>query len=467
MQRKLVIIGAGSAMFTQGLVADMILVGDEWDLHLVDVDPENLSVAHRLAQQLIAHRAAPIKLTATLDRRQSLPGADVVVCTFGVGGRRAWEQDVFVPRTFGIFQPVGDSVMPGGISRAMRQIPIAVGIAQDMVELCPHALLINYANPMSAIVRAIGKTTDLNVLGLCHGVNHVQEYLAAIAGVPAGEVGLNAIGVNHCTWITDIRHRGRTLWPAIEQVLAEHPAQLPDKEDPFAAAAPFSWELYRLHGAFPAVLDRHVTEFYPALCRPGAYYGRTLGVDAFSLEGTIRAGDEIFAEMAAVASGEQPLDEDVFSHAPGEHEQLVTILACLAGRGSGVFSVNLPNNGRDVRGGGKIIGDRVEKRLDAFVPEGRPAENGDEFQIDRCGANGAFQFRQVDFLFCEVFVHDPVIFVRQSLHKHFAILGRFLQKIVGNRKFLESSTQGFILPLNGLHSEKVNDTAESVLRSPG
>ena len=346
MQRKLVIIGAGSAMFTQGLVADMILVGDEWDLHLVDIDPENLSVAHRLAQQLIAHRAAPIKLTATLDRRQSLPDADVVVCTFGVGGRRAWEQDVFVPRTFGIFQPVGDSVMPGGISRAMRQIPIAVGIAQDMVELCPHALLINYANPMSAIVRAIRKTTDLNVLGLCHGVNHVQEYLAAIAGVPAGEVGLNAIGVNHCTWITDIRHRGRTLWPVIEQVLAEHPAQLPDKEDPFAAAAPFSWELYRLHGAFPAVLDRHVTEFYPALCRPGAYYGRTLGVDAFSLEGTIRAGDEIFAEMAAIASGEQPLDEDVFDHAPGEHEQLVTILACLAGRGSGVFSVNLPNNGR-------------------------------------------------------------------------------------------------------------------------
>jgi len=346
MQRKLVIIGAGSAMFTQGLVADMILIGDEWDLHLVDVDPENLSVAHRLAQQLIAHKAAPITVTATLDRRQSLPAADVVVCTFGVGGRRSWEQDVFVPRTFGIFQPVGDSVMPGGISRAMRQIPIAVGIAQDMAELCPHALLINYANPMSAIVRAIRKTTAVTVLGLCHGVNHVQEYLATIAGVPVHEVGLNAIGVNHCTWITDVPHHGHTLWPVIEQAMAAHPAGLPDKEDPFSAAAPFSWELYRMHGAFPAVLDRHVTEFYPAICRPGAYYGRTLGVDAFSLEGTIRAGDETFAEMAAIASGERPLDAAIFNHVPGEHEQLVMILACLAGRGRGVFSVNLPNNGR-------------------------------------------------------------------------------------------------------------------------
>ena len=288
MKRKLVIIGAGSAVFTQGLVADMILIGDEWDLHLVDVNPENLSVAHRLAQQLIARRNAPIQLTATLDRREALPGADAVVATFGVGGRRAWEQDVFVPRTFGIYQPVGDSVMPGGISRALRQIPIAVGIAQDMAELCPHALLINYANPMSAIVRAIRKTTDVNVIGLCHGVNHVQEYLAGLAGVPAPEVGLNVIGVNHCTWILDVRHQGLSLWPAIEQALAAQPPQLPDKEDPFAGAAPFSWELYHLHGAFPAVLDRHVTEFYPALCRPGAYYGRTLGVDAFSFEGTIR-----------------------------------------------------------------------------------------------------------------------------------------------------------------------------------
>ncbi len=346
MKRKLVIIGAGSAVFTQGLVADMILIGDEWNLHLVDVDPANLSVAHRLAQQLIARRNAPIQLTATLDRCESLPGADAVVATFGVGGRRAWEQDVFVPRTFGIFQPVGDSVMPGGIARALRQIPVAVGIAQDMEELCPHALLINYANPMSAIVRAIRKTTDVKVIGLCHGVNHVQEYLAELAGVPAPEVGLNVIGVNHCTWILGVRHQGLSLWPAIEQALAAQPPQLPDKEDPFAGAAPFSWELYRLHGAFPAVLDRHVTEFYPALCRPGAYYGRTLGVDAFSFEGTIRAGDETFAEMAAIANGEQPLDETVFNHMPGEHEQLVMILSCLAGRGSGVFSVNLPNNGR-------------------------------------------------------------------------------------------------------------------------
>ncbi|HXF64308.1 MAG TPA: hypothetical protein VNK95_21950 [Caldilineaceae bacterium] len=344
--RKVVLIGAGSAVFTQGLVADMILTGEPWEVHLVDVNEENLRVAHGVVQRMLAARPAQVTVHATVDRRAALPGADVVVCTFGVGGRRAWEQDVFIPRKYGIFQPVGDSVMPGGISRAMRHVPLAVAIARDVQELCPQALFVNYANPMTAITRAIRKTTGLPVLGLCHGVIHVQGYLARLAGVPLHETAVTAIGVNHCTWITEFRHRGKPAWDKVEATLAAQPPQLPPPGAPFSDAAPFSWELYGLYGAFPAVQDRHVTEFYPALCREGAYYGRTLGVDAFSFEGTIARGDENFAKMAAVAAGQAPLDEKVFAHAPGEHEQLVTILDCLAGKGQGVFSVNLPNAGR-------------------------------------------------------------------------------------------------------------------------
>ncbi len=90
-------------------------------------------------------------------------------------------------------------------------------------------------------------------------------------------------------------------------------------------------------------MDRHVTEFYPGLCRAEAY-GRT-GRERLQPGGR-SAGDKTFAKMAAIACGEQPLDEKVFQHAPGEHEQLVMILECLAGKGRGVFSVNLPNGGR-------------------------------------------------------------------------------------------------------------------------
>jgi alpha-galactosidase len=349
---KIVIIGAGSVSFTQGLIADMILTGGEWDIHLVDVNPENLGVAHGVVQRIVDHTGAVVRLTPTMERREALPGADAVVCTFGVGGRRAWEQDVFVPRRYGIYQPVGDSVLPGGISRAMRHVPLAVAIAQDILELCPDARFINYANPMTAITRAIRKATGAEVIGLCHGVNHTQSYLAEIAGLPLDETAISVIGVNHCTWITEFRHQGRSIWPLLHDRLSGAEAQsrlgeaASSADAPFSEYAPLSWELFKLYGAFPAPLDRHVAEFFPALCREGAYYGRTPGVNAFSFEGTIESGDREFASMARIASGEAPLNTEILDHAPGEHEQLVTILQALRGEGSGLFSVNLPNAGR-------------------------------------------------------------------------------------------------------------------------
>ena len=143
-RKALVLIGAGSAMFTRGLVQDMIADGGEWELRLVDVNPESLDIARRLSQRLVEARDVPIVVRATEDRRELLSGADAVVTTVGVGGRRAWEQDVFVPRQFGIYQPVGDTCMPGGISRALRMVPPMVDIANDVAALCPDAIFINY-----------------------------------------------------------------------------------------------------------------------------------------------------------------------------------------------------------------------------------------------------------------------------------------------------------------------------------
>src|SRR5438270_11262740 len=112
-------------------------------LPLVDVDPEALQVAERLTRKLLDLPKSPIRLSAATDRRAVLSGATAVICTIGVGGRRAWEQDVFIPRKYGIFQPVGDTAMPGGSSRALRMIPAMVGIAKDVLDLAPQALFFN------------------------------------------------------------------------------------------------------------------------------------------------------------------------------------------------------------------------------------------------------------------------------------------------------------------------------------
>ncbi|UCC63836.1 MAG: hypothetical protein JSV36_01910 [Anaerolineae bacterium] len=361
MTKKIVLVGAGSAMFTQGLVADLILAPDlgPWDLALVDVDPPALETAEGLSRRMVEAGGAKIAISASTDRRDLFPGADVVVSTVGVGGRRAWEADVFIPRRYGVYQPVGDSVMPGGISRAMRMIPALVDIARDVKALCPEAWFFNYANPMTANCWAIRRATGVPVVGLCHGTFHVERQLAGFIGAPPKEVTSLFVGLNHLTFIFDLRWRGRDAWPLVRARLARERGEPYDLEgwgqefpemgvvgETFKAADnPFSWSLFEAYGAYPAVNDRHVVEFFPGRFPQGRYYGRTLGVDAFSIEDTIAWGDEIYADMRAQALGEEPLDEGVFERAEGEHEQLLDILRSIERDERRVFAANLPNQG--------------------------------------------------------------------------------------------------------------------------
>jgi len=338
MRKKLVLIGAGSAMFTQGLLADIIKEESlgPWEVGLVDINPEALSVAYNLAKKMVDAKDANIKVEQSTDRKDLLPNADIVITTIGVGGRRAWETDVFIPRKYGIYQPVGDTVGPGGLSRAMRMIPAMKEIAEDTLRLCPDALFINYANPMTAICRALRRSTGVKVTGLCIGVHQVEKHLAEVLGVPHQEVTSIAIGINHLTFLIDFRHKGENAFAKTRQ-RAEETGRINEN--------PFSWSLFDIYGAYPAVNDRHVVEFFLDRFPNGKYCGKTLGIDIFSVEKIIEMGDSIYAEMAKLSKPETSLGNDTFSKASGEHSQTMEIITSIYKDQRKIFSANISNNG--------------------------------------------------------------------------------------------------------------------------
>jgi alpha-galactosidase len=356
-KQKMVLIGAGSAMFTQGIVIDWMnhKLPGEWEIALVDINPVILEATEKLVRRYVLSAEKAPKITATVDRKDVLSGATVVITTIGVGSRRAWEQDVFVPRQFGIYQPVGDSVMAGGVSRALRMIPPMVGITRDVEKLCPEAIFINYSNPLTAIVRALRKSTNMPVFGLCMGTPEAVWYLAGFAGVPLKSVTAKWAGVNHLTWITDFRIDGNDGWPLIRQKLAERRRSGIDTDswkhafgrNPKAGKLdfPFSWELFDEFGAFPAPMDRHVTEYFPERFPVGKYYGSVLGVDAYSFEGTISRGDQIYDDTLSLAQGTGPIDEARRKATGGEHMQTLEILDSFWHDRRRWYSVNLPNQG--------------------------------------------------------------------------------------------------------------------------
>jgi alpha-galactosidase len=151
MKKTIVILGVGSTYFTRGIVESLITKGGEWEVRLVDIDPYCLEIAALLSKRLVDLYHAPVTITASLDRREVLPGADAVVSTIGVGGRKAWEKDVIVFRRFNIFQSTGDTYGAGGVS-ALRAIPVLVEVARISSAFARKALFINFTNPLTVNV---------------------------------------------------------------------------------------------------------------------------------------------------------------------------------------------------------------------------------------------------------------------------------------------------------------------------
>ena len=69
MKKTLVILGVGSTYFTRGIVESLITKGGEWDVRLVDIDPECLEIATLLSKRLVEAYDAPVEISGSLDRK--------------------------------------------------------------------------------------------------------------------------------------------------------------------------------------------------------------------------------------------------------------------------------------------------------------------------------------------------------------------------------------------------------------
>jgi alpha-galactosidase len=221
MEKRIVLIGAGSAQFGYGTIGDIlqseVLKGSHIVLH--DINPRTLGVVEQNARAFIQEQNLPFTLSATTTRTEAFQGADFIVNSIEVGDRfELWEQDWRVPQQYGIQQVYGENGGPGGLFHSMRIIPPILDICADIMKICPDATVFNFSNPMSRICTTVTRAfPDLKFIGMCHEIASLRQFLPRILGVPYEDLEVRAAGLNHFSAILSAKYKdsGKDAYPDI------------------------------------------------------------------------------------------------------------------------------------------------------------------------------------------------------------------------------------------------------------
>lgn len=259
MALKIAVIGAGSVGFTRRLMRDILSVPELQDTHfaLTDISRPNLDLVTQLCQKDIRTNKLPARVSATTDRRRAFRDADYVICCVRVGGLDGFKLDVEIPLKYGVDQCVGDTICAGGIMYAQRTIPQLLAFGDDILDVAkPGALLLNYANPMAMNCWAL-LDHGVNVVGLCHGIEHGWNQIAEVLGAERREdVDIVCAGINHQTWYTRIEHLGRDI--GSEELLAAFEAH-----PTFSKTEKVRIDVLRRFGYYSTESNGHLSEYLP------------------------------------------------------------------------------------------------------------------------------------------------------------------------------------------------------------
>jgi alpha-galactosidase len=364
---RIVIVGGGSYQWVPTLTTDLALTPSVHGAEIVlqDIDAERVARTAPVVQHVSDLTGANFTVRTTTDQRAALQGADFVMVNITTGGFESMTLDLDIPWRYGIRQPGGDTMGPGGINRALRNIPVIVGIARDMEDVCPDAWLLNLTNPMTALCRSVTKTTSIKTVGLCHEVTNFRGVLMLLSGAQWDAIDLSITGVNHVPVATAIDlGDGRDGMAFLREVIDgkvdldadlgfdlgddehERPGSFGEERVPRRATKRFfveeyaaGFELFRRYGAFVAPGNRHTLEAFPAMLAEDADWGKRWNVHYTTIaereRHEARYSDDLTKRLADTTAPRHP-----------SMEMAAPVIDSLVTGRPRTFPLNIPNTGQ-------------------------------------------------------------------------------------------------------------------------
>ena len=210
----------------KNILTDILLESElnSSEITLYDIDSSRLKTSQIVADKIAASLKVSASIKSTNDRKKALKEADFVIVMIQVGGYKPSTLiDFEIPAKYGLQQTIGDTLGIGGIMRGLRTVPVLVEIAEEMLELCPRAMMLQYVNPMA--INCLGLShfvPELRYVGLCHSVQGTVADLARDIGEDFNKIEFECSGINHMSFFTKFAKKlnnGSTedLYPKIFQ----------------------------------------------------------------------------------------------------------------------------------------------------------------------------------------------------------------------------------------------------------
>ena len=269
---KIVLIGAGSAIFGLGTISDIfnsnVLKGATITLH--DINKGALGKTKDIAEKYNSKFSHNFKIEATTDRKVALKGADFCIISIEVGHRfDLWDQDWKIPLQYGFRQIYGENGGPGGLFHSLRIIPPILEICEDIKTICPNSFVFNYSNPMQRISHAVTtKFPELKYTGLCHEINSMRKQLPDLMETNYENIEIKAGGLNHFSILLEAKYKDtkRDGYPIIREKFNTYYSNLINRYDDYHKSKPGAergvfFQLYKDYGYLPITVDSHLGEY--------------------------------------------------------------------------------------------------------------------------------------------------------------------------------------------------------------
>ena len=220
---KIAVIGGGST-YTPELVSGLSRERDRIDvseLVLQDIDSERREVVGGLAQRMLDRQGYQGRLEITDDLDRAVDGADFVLIQIRVGGQDARLSDETVPLACSCIGQ--ETTGAGGLGKALRTVPVVLGIAERVRELAADgAWIVDFTNPVGIVTRSL-LDHGHQAVGLCNVAIGFQRSFARMLGVEPARVQVDQIGLNHLSWVRQVRVDGEDV---IEGLMSAHGDQI-------------------------------------------------------------------------------------------------------------------------------------------------------------------------------------------------------------------------------------------------